>query len=364
MALGHPRHPIPSAVHSEITRESKANAECRMQNLEWRRRSVLRWRAVAFDSLLSFVILPLSFVIFRLRGCLTVAAILAILFAGPASALELPRLVVEGPEETAREITAINSADPRRLAVIMKLVGLEEAGEPILVIVAPESSPLAQRTPKFIQGYAVSEENLIVLFPGRTNSYPIDGLEELLRHEIAHVLIARAAGGREVPRWFHEGVATVAGEAWSVPDRGRLTVEMLTGGRISFTQINRLFYEGQDSAARAYAFSGAFVHDLLQREGGEVVADILAALQRGVPFEKAFYLSTGMTLLDAETEFWQRRNLWNRWVPFLSSSAVLWAAITLLGVYAMQRRRKRDRLVMAGWDEELAVEEPEEEIIN
>ena len=47
-------------------------------------------------------------------------------------------------------------------------------------------------------------------------------LEDVLRHEVAHVLISRAAGGRAVPRWFHEGVAMSVDAGWDLSTRSWL----------------------------------------------------------------------------------------------------------------------------------------------
>ena len=93
---------------------------------------------------------------------------------------------------------------------MMDLVGLDMPGESITVVLVSESQDLARATPRYIAGFARSEAGTVVLFPERTVAYPHDSLEDVLLHEIAHVLIARAAGGAPVPRWFHEGVALAA----------------------------------------------------------------------------------------------------------------------------------------------------------
>lgn len=238
----------------------------------------------------------------------------------------------------------IRSSDPSRFDMIMKMVGLEDAGEPILVLVAPESSELARRTPTWISGYAQSADGLVVVFPARATTYPIDGMEELLRHEIAHVLIHRAAGGRDVPRWFNEGVATVAGETWGLPDRSRFTLAMIRGDEPSLKRVEAMFYEGEAAAARAYAISGAFTYALLQREGRDAGARILEQLRDGHEFPEAFRRATGKSLYSVEREFWRRTTIWNRWVPIASSSVALWGVITLLAMWAIRVRRRRDRL--------------------
>src|SRR5512133_114254 len=170
------------------------------------------------------------------------ALIVALTFLAPRAGADASvTLDVRAGDGMERVAAGIRAGDPRRFDAVMRLVGLKDAGAPIMVLVAPESSPLAQRTPSWISGYAVPEESFIVVFPQRAVQYPIDGMEELLRHEVAHVLLARAAGGKEVPRWFNEGVATVAGGTWSISDRSMVTMTLARTGELSFARVEEMF---------------------------------------------------------------------------------------------------------------------------
>ena len=67
-------------------------------------------------------------------------------------------------------------------------------------------------------GRPLGDQGLIVLLPERVPSYPDSSLDDVLLHETAHVLVARAAGGRPLPRWFQEGMAMIAGRSWGRDD--------------------------------------------------------------------------------------------------------------------------------------------------
>jgi hypothetical protein len=265
---------------------------------------------------------------------------------------ETLRWEVEAPPELAPVAGRLRRLDPGRLAAAMRLVGLEEAGPPIQVVLAPEDSDVARRVPRWVSGFALSERGLVVLFPSRTPSYPDTSLEDLLRHEIAHVLVARAAGGGEVPRWFHEGVAMIAGLTWGLDDRSRALSAVLVGGEVPLAALDRAFAGSGAEVERAYAIAGAFVRDLLDRHGPDAAARVLAGLSRGLPFEEAFAGALGESLAAAEAAFWQRQTFWYRWVPMLTSSVTLWLAVTALAVWAMRRRRQRDAALRQIWEEE------------
>jgi hypothetical protein len=285
--------------------------------------------------------------------------LLGLLLAPPAAgslrAPEPPEIRVEAPPEAAAAAARAHALDRRALLPVLELLGVEDPGPPIRVVLAPEGSDLARAAPRWVAGYAYGALGTVVLFPGRTPPYPESSFEELLHHEIAHVLIVRAAGYREVPRWFHEGLAMVAGRAWGLGDRARVTLALLPPRDLTLAEVDTWFGAGEGRAARAYALSGAFVRDLLHRHGEDVAARLLARVAAGVPFAAAFGEATGQTLAAAEAAFWRRQDLWSRWVPLVTSSATLWIGVTLLALYAIRRRRQRDAALFARWQAEEAV---------
>ena len=247
-----------------------------------------------------------------------------------------------------------------RLVSIQHLVGLDDPGPPIRVLLAPEGSVAARAVPDWVAGYARGEEGAVVLLPVRSPSYPDSTLESVLEHEVAHVLIWRASRGRFVPRWFNEGLAMAASRRPGLEDRARLIYELLPGAGVRLAELDAMFDEGYGRATRAYTLAGTFVEDLLERAGHASAARILAGIRDGAGFEEAFRRATGMTLEAAEISFWHRQNVWNRWFPILASSFTLWTGITLLALWATKRRRDRDAKVLEQWKEEESVVFPED----
>lgn len=283
-------------------------------------------------------------------SALLVLLLLLTAFASPAQVA--PRIEVEAPPALAGTAAQLRAIDPARLASVMRLVGLEDPGAPIRVILAPEGSGAATVVPRWVSGYAMGEQGVIVLLPGRVPSYPDSSLTDLLSHEVAHVLVARAAAGRPLPRWFHEGMAMIAGLSWGFDDRSRLTLALLVDRPVSLAELDDRFTGGQGEVNRAYAIAGSFVHDLFDRYGQGVAARILQGVAGGLSFADAFRAATGTPLAAAESAFWDRQTFWYRWVPVLTSSVTLWMIVTLLAVWAMKRRRQRDAALRRIWDEE------------
>jgi len=137
--------------------------------------------------------------------CLLLSTVGPHLWAAPS-----PQLVVEAPVEltaVAEEVRSIGDGD---FSAGLHITGVIGFTRPIRVVLLAENSELAHEVPAWVSGFARGSDALIVLFPARVHSYPDRNLRTLVHHEVAHVLVAQAARGRPVPRWFNEGVATVA----------------------------------------------------------------------------------------------------------------------------------------------------------
>jgi hypothetical protein len=265
-----------------------------------------------------------------------------------------PQLVIEAPQELAGVAARIERFDRGRLISVMRLAGLEEPGPPIRIVLAPEHSDLARSVPEWIAGYAIGNAGVVVLFPGRTPSYPDASLEELLHHEVSHVLVARAAGGRPVPRWFNEGLALAAERAWGLEDRTRMAIAALSLEQVPLAELEERFGRTRQESARAYVVSGAFVRDLLRQHGPDTAGRILARMGPEASFDAAFQEVTGLSIAAAEQAFWDRQTFWVRWMPVLTSPAFFWFLVALLAILAFRRHRQRSAARRRQWEEEEA----------
>jgi len=289
-----------------------------------------------------------SAIVLRFRA-LVLAGLLwpAGLGAQPAPVLE-----IDAPPSMAAARARVEGFDAARMASIVRLVGLDHPGPPIIVVLAGEDSPAARRASAWTAGLAYGGAGVVVLFPARSPAYPHDTLEDVLRHEVAHVLIDRAARGQPVPRWFHEGLAMLVERPWRLEDRTRFVLAFALGSPVPTEEIDRLFTGDRRAQGRAYPMAGAFVRELLADHGGQLPARLLARTSRGVPFTRAFLEVTGVPLVEAERRFWEGQRLWRRWLPLVTSASTVWMVVTVLGIWAIQIKRRRNAERRRRWDEE------------
>jgi hypothetical protein len=269
-----------------------------------------------------------------------------------------PQLRISAPPELVPVQKKLEGIDPKRFRDIAETVGLTVEGPPIQVVLAPETSEVARKMDPWIAGFASNGDGpgdngeMVVLFPARTPSYPNSSLEDVLRHEVAHVLIGRASGQRPIPRWFNEGLAMSVERGWRLQDEGQLVYQLAVGSRTDLDSLDRMFSGEQAEVTRAYALSGALVHDLLQRHGAGIAAGILSRMNNGASFEHAFTEAVGMSPAEAEADFWMRQYTWSAWLPTLTSTTTLWFVVTALAILAIIRRVMKNHAIEKKWAEE------------
>ncbi len=293
-------------------------------------------------------------------------ALAALLVAPLLAAAEPTRLVFEPQPGLPPSANRLAPGPRPWVAGVMDLVGPRRSpGPDVHVLLAPESSPLARDVPAWVTGYTDGVSNVVVILAERTPSYPDGGLEEVLAHEVAHVLIHRASGGRPLPRWFDEGLAMLAARSWRLRDQTELALGLLWGPRVPLWKLDDLFRGDRREVERGYALAGTLVQDLIERYGPAMPRIVLARVARGDTFDEAFRGATGASMIDVGEAFWERQATLKRWLPVLTSTAALWFGISILALLAALRRRLRRVTLEDAPDEPAAADvEPPDETVN
>jgi hypothetical protein len=117
----------------------------------------------------------------------------------------------------------------------------------------------------------------------------------VLTHEFVHAVVAML-GGRNVPVWLNEGLATVF-EPGGVEGAERVLAR--TSARPSLEALHGSFFRlsGSDVAA-AYALSAVAVQRMIDLRGASAVVQLLQDLSRGAGFASAFQQRLAMRYED------------------------------------------------------------------
>jgi hypothetical protein len=266
----------------------------------------------------------------------------------PSADATLP-LTIDAPPALATAAARLRAINAQELADTLATAGLEIPLQ-INVTLIPEDDARARETPRWIVGQAFGARE-VVIFPARTHQYPYDSLESVMRHEVVHLALNARAGGRMLPRWFHEGVATSVEAGWGVTDQLRLLVASVRDPAIA--DVSRLFRStAQRDTTLAYLLATILVDDLRERHGSTVPGRIAEHVAHGVPFPRAFAIEAGETPDAAATRAWRAYRRWINWLPSVTSGTALWTVILMLAAFAFAMRRVRRVQQRRAWDEE------------
>ncbi len=122
-----------------------------------------------------------------------------------------------------------------------------------------------------------------------------DELDRVLSHEFVHAVVARL-GGRTVPAWVNEGLATVLEPAGPEDAEAPLA---RTDARPALSKLHRSFVGfSRRDAEIAYASAARAVRRLIEQRGAAAVVALLEDLARGAPFASAFHHRIAMRYED------------------------------------------------------------------
>jgi hypothetical protein len=279
----------------------------------------------------------------------------AVLLAGPGLASQRGevRLTIDTPPSLAQVADRVRNVDRQELAGALARAGLDIPPR-IHVTLVPEHDPRARVIPAWIVGLASGSQD-IVIFPDRVGSFPAshpyDSLESVVWHEVVHLALSTQAGGRPLPRWFHEGVAMSVEKGWGLTNQVQLL--LAAGSNPGLSDLGRLFAsESQPETASAYLLAAALVSDVRERHGAATPGAIVDRVAGGETFARAFALETGETPNEAAAQAWRVYRRWTSWIPVMTSASSLWFGIMALAFVAfLVRLRKRWRR-RREWDRE------------
>ena len=302
---------------------------------------------------------------------LILAAALGLAAPSPASAAAPPRVRIqagpvwlEGPASYRGTLEELAERTRAFLPSVTADLGVQPAGPMLMVLIPPDTSSdpelarLDRAAPSWAAGFALEDQRLGAIRIAEAGRYPFGDPGAVLVHEVTHLLIHDGARGEPVPRWFHEGVATMEQRRWTLEDAYVFSSSLLVGHLPTLEEMNRDFATSEIGAPLAYAASFDFIRWSQGEYGKGVVRRVLAELRRraGTPgtghFRQAWSDATLHSLSESE-ESWRRSSLaLYRWLPALTGAGTLWIAITALFLYAAWRRRLRTRDMLERWEVE------------
>jgi hypothetical protein len=205
---------------------------------------------------------------------------------------------------------------------------------------------------KSIVAFAKPAENLIVIDCSRLHIRP-HRLDQILKHEMVHLILHHHIRSVRLPRWLDEGVAQWlsegVGELLVAPQSSFFEGALLSGNYIPLRDLKHSFPTDKKNLMLAYEESRGFVAFISERYGDHKILEILNHLQNGNEIHTAFTNSLNALPEEIEDQWIRVQRGQTSWFLFLAGHIyeflfVAGALLTVIGFirFLIKKRNYKD----------------------
>jgi hypothetical protein len=218
-------------------------------------------------------------------------------------------------------------------------------------------APLGLPPPSYAAGVAYPAIHLVLLTLQSPTPGEAPDLDEVFRHELAHIALDDATLGHHVPRWFNEGLAI-----YESGERGWARIKTLGDASLSKTllplsELDQGFPQDHFEVNIAYAQSADFVRFLMRKADHERFSAMIERVRKGQAFDSAAADAYGSDLRKLEYQW--REDLSRRFTiwPALLGGSAIWVFVIGALLVGWIRKRRRAKAILARWEKEEALED-------
>jgi hypothetical protein len=240
-------------------------------------------------------------------------------------------------------------------------------GEPldttVTIYLASSEKEFSQFTgssiPDWGAGVASLENNRIVI---KSPKYMETGksFRELIGHELTHIMLHRASGGRWLPRWIHEGLAMHVSGEWSMGQDILVARAAWTKNLIQLHSLEGMSAFNGAKANLAYTESYLAVSSLLKREDPYLLADLLASYRDTNDFLRSFRMVAGTDYSRWIGDWFERTSMQYHLLLFIFDWKLFWLALPLLIVFLFFLKKRQNVKTKRRWKIEERLNPPDD----
>ena len=207
---------------------------------------------------------------------------------------------------------------------------------------------LSHELPRWGVAFAIlDEQRILVDVQKATRAY--NSLDEVVPHELSHLLARQKVPDAQLPIWFSEGMAQWQAREWSMVDGWQLMQGVWAGSVPHIEDLARTYPADEARAQDAYRVSYVAFTDLFADVGFAKLPELLAAIESKQSFAAGFADYWGFTVADYAAYFQDdlERRYRSKALAFQSGPLFGFAALVFVVViirYTVRRRRKYQQL--------------------
>lgn len=247
-------------------------------------------------------------------------------------------------------------------ASISHAVGMPLDTTVTIFLAATEKEFLANvgyRPPDWGAGLALLEEARIVI---KSPKYMAVGksFQELIGHELTHIMLHRAAGGRWLPTWIHEGVSMYLSGEWRIGQDILVARVVWTGRLLHLHRLEDLSTFKSAQAQLAYAESYLAASRLLRRADPLLLGDLLAMYRETGDFYSSWKAVIGVDYATWIANWHSSVSRQYHFFFFLFDSELFWIALAMGFILLFIIKRRQNARVKRRWKRDEMLHPPDD----
>ena len=218
-------------------------------------------------------------------------------------------------------------------------------------------APIGSPPPSYASGVAYPRLKLVLISMFAPRGADATDLDQVFRHELAHVALEDAVLGQHVPVWFNEGLAIgLAGEN-SFARQDVLWHATVYGNLLPLADLDRSFPREHFEVGIAYAESADFLRFLMRRTDRARFSAMVQRVREGQTFDRALGDAYSSDL--RKLEFQWRSEIERRYsvIPILAGGGIIWVGVIAALGWGYVKKRRRAKAILAKWAHDEAIED-------
>ena len=225
------------------------------------------------------------------------------------------------------------------------------------IIIADEKEKINHKYWDWSIGITFSNPEKIIIKNPAFAHISLKRFQQVLEHELNHIMINRVDKNKTIPRWFKEGFAMYFSDEISLQQK--LEIANHINNKNLFNILDLETFKNFDKERYTFAYSQSAIYVLYIEDffGMGTLNKIFLDMQNGNTFQNAFYANTSKTLEEFNELSYPFIKNKLKWYKLITLSNKLFVFFPLLLIIGFLMKSINNKKIEARWKIEEEIEE-------
>lgn len=183
---------------------------------------------------------------------------------------------------------------------------------------------------------------------------------QVLKHELSHIMMNRFNMVQSIPRWFKEGFAMNEANEISLNHKILVAKNIQNNNLFNINKYNNFNNFNRIEFNLAYAISAVSIVAIKKMYGDDIIHEIIYNIKKNHAFNISFLNSTGQSLDQFNNNFYNFIKREYFWFKLINLPKNIFALMPLLLVIGFYIKSKKNKQIKQQWEIEEQLEDLEQ----